>query len=277
MGAFALGSDISINFKWRRCLLQVAAAIRAQEDRLGNLLAALAKTREQETRAQFDRDGALREQLNAQHADLVARLTATIEALAVQSVTCESCGHHQARPTVPAPRPAATVAPPTGAALNEAGPSETNRVHAQAVEQPSNLMSHYLDPVRLVTVNDIRREFEEDGSDGRRSINWMDEHDPKLRWRNEFKVDRRRLGDYRVLYDAVVVLAKHEGSSRETAASKLESWRRRDKDSLRQFVYKVRKLRVTAKGQHETATQEVKEGRIERDFADLLARHCLAL
>lgn len=261
--------------------VQVAAAIRAQEDRLGNLFEALTKSREQEMRSQHERNEALREQLHAQHTELVAQLTATIQTLAVQPVNCESCGHQQARPMLPnslRPTGAATAATTS---YDEAGPSgsaaEQQPRPAVADERPPDSQYQYLDPARLVTVNDVRKEFEEDGPNGRKSIISMDRDDPKLQWRSDFRVDRRRLNDIKVLYDAVVVLARHDGSSRETAASKLESWRRRDKDSLRQFYYKIRKIRKIAKDKHETATQEVKESRIELDFGNLLARHCLEL
>lgn len=254
----------------------MAAAIRSQEDRLGGLLEALAKTKEQETRAQQERDEALREQLNAQHTELTARLTSAIQALAVQpAATCESCGHHQARPTVPDLQPATATATPATSRADGAGPSGTAREQAEAPESPLQPRFQYLDPARLVTVNDVRKEFEEDGPDGRRSIISMDKDDPKLSWRNEYKVDRRRLGDLKVLFDAVVVLAGRDRSSNETTASKLESWRRRDKDSLRQFLYKIKKLRVMAKDQHANATEEVKEFRIQRDFGEMLASHCL--
>ncbi|GAQ92306.1 hypothetical protein KFL_009730020 [Klebsormidium nitens] len=157
---------------------EVAAAIRSQEDRLGGLLEALAKTKEQETRAQHERDEALWEQLDAQHTDLVARLTSTIQALVVQPITCEGCGHHQARPTIPDLLPTTAGTPATSRA-DGAGPSGSAREQDEASEPPLQPRFQYLDPACLLTVNDVRKEFEEDGLDGRKSINKMDADDEK--------------------------------------------------------------------------------------------------
>lgn len=244
----------------------MAAALRSQEDRIGSLLHALTKNREEDARAQQERDQALREQLNAQYSDLVERLQGTVLALTAQPAACANCGHQQERLQVPPVQLTPTTAAPV--VHNGAGPSQpvVEEVHSQ----PS---VRYADTALLRTVNDVRKEFEVDNPEGKRSIIWLESNAPKT-WRNDFKVDRRRLNDLKVVYDGIVTYAKHEGISRETAASKLESWRKREKYSIRQFWEKVRSYRVMSTKKHERATTEVKDSRIERDFGRLLADHC---
>lgn len=252
--------------------MQTAAAMRSLEDRVVNLHEALAKTREEEWRAQKARDQALREQLNAHHAEVLAALSATVEQMGA-STTCGNCGHHQTRLHAPQVQ----IPPSTGRRdTGEAGPS--TRVASQGgasdMEPAPRPRVRYVDPAGLRTVIDILKEFEEDNSEGKRSINWLESNAAKT-WRKEFGVDRKRLNEMRVVYNGVVAYSNFEKISRETAASKLESWRRRENLSIRQFFEKVRAFRVMCKNKHEKATSEVKAGRIEKDFGDLLGRHCM--
>jgi hypothetical protein len=250
--------------------VQTAAAMRSLEDKVVTLHEALAKTREQEWQAQEARDEALREQLRAHHSEVLATLTETVHSIGA-SGSCESCGHHRAPPKVPrVPDPPVTVR----RSVDEAGPSRVSKSQGAPAEPPAQVRVRYADPMSLRSVSDILKEFEEDHPNGKRSVNWLERNASKT-WRKEFGVDRKRLNEMRVVYDGVIAYSNFERINRETAASKMESWRRRENMSIRQFFEKVRALRVICKNKHEKATTEVKAGRIEKDFGDLLGRHCM--
>jgi hypothetical protein len=260
----------------------VAAALRSQEERLSHLLETLAQTREREAHALAEAREQERLVQRSQYDGLVARLTTTIQSLLGQLPSNTERCEHEAPRAVPGGNfqmPVRTE--PVGqrpAPTNEPGPSGIHR-GAEAVQddagahKPAPPRARYLDLAVLLTVEDVRKEFEEDVP-GKRSFNWMDAN-LSMQWRKEYNVDRRRVADVKLIYDAVVLLAQHRGISRITAANLLDGWRRRERWSIRQLWEKIRPLRVLATKNHENATREVKDIRIKRDFGELLASHCL--